>query len=461
MLRTFNNSRRKIAFIGASFKFVHQCVRDMIIAPALSNTDQFENTDIFLYDLDQSSLQLEHDIIKRMAKENGSAITVTMSKSREDALKDADYVVVSVLIGGMDVAEEEDNICQEFGIRHTVGDTIGPMCTARCLRMVPLLLDIAYDMEKFCPKAPMLSVTNPMTVLTNAVNQHTKINCIGICHGTESQVKQIAKVYNVDRNDVCVDCVGVNHLGFITRVEVNGQTLEMETLVEKMGETLQKGYVDPATGVIDNSNWAYDFFKLTKYLPNNGDHHFVEFFPWFLSKGSFKDGKSILGIDEKLHDPDARRKRRQWFYDTVAGWAYAPESQKVPDMHQYSNENIVDIISGLENRGVINASELHLNMTNGGAVPNLPHNANLELTCHITPRGMMPIQFDPLPPLLLGILTPLIAINELTMKAAVEKDKQAFMEALILDPLLQEFHTIEKLADKLWAVNEKHWTPVK
>ncbi len=461
MLRNLTGKTRKVAFIGTSFKFVHQCVRDMIIARKLSNTDKFENSEIWLYDLDKDCMKLEYDVITRMAKENDSKIKVFMAKSRAEALDGADYVVVSVLIGGMDAAEEEDLICQEFGIKHTVGDTVGPMCTARCLRMVPLMLDIAFDMEKYCPNAPMLSVTNPMAVLTNAVNTFSNIECVGICHGTESQVKQIANYYKVKRNDVCVDVVGVNHLGFINRVEIQGKEIPMEQLVKDIEKSLKEGYVDSATGTVDQSDNAFDFFKLTKLMPNNGDHHFVEFFSWFLSKGAFQNGKNIYGIDKKLHSPSDRRKRRQWFQDVVSSWAYAPEGQLIPDMHKYSNENIVDIISGYENTGYVNSSELHLNMTNNGAVPNLPADANLELTCHMTPRGMQPIAFEPLSPYALGVLMPLVCLNQLSMKAAVEKDKQAFLEALLLDPLLQEFHTVTKLADKLWAVNEKLWTPIK
>ncbi len=461
MLRNFDGKRRKLSFIGASYKFVHQAVRDFIISKKLSGTTHLENTDVYLYDIDPKPMDLEYDVISRMIRENGSGVRVFKAASRAEALDGADYVVVSVLIGGMDAAEEEDNICQDYGIRHTVGDTIGPMSVARCLRMVPLMLDIAADMERYCPNAPMLSVTNPMAVLTHAVNKHTNIDCVGICHGTESQVKQIARAYGVGRNEVCVDVVGVNHFGLITRVEVQGRTVPMDEVVEKTGAALKKGYVDPATGTMDESDQAGEFFRMTRLLPNNGDHHFVEFLPWFLAQHSFVNGKNLYGLDKRLHDPADRRERHQWFYDTVAGWAYAPEDQKIPDMHAYSNENIVDIVSGYENKGFVNASELHLNMTNGGAVPNLPADCNLELTCHMTPRGMQPIQFEPLSPFVLGIMMPKVCQNQLALKAAVDKDRQAFLEALLLDPLLQEFHTVEELADRLWKVNERYWTPVK
>ena len=454
MLRNCDDRTRKIAFIGASYKFVHQAVRDMIIS------GRFENSAVWLYDIDPAAVNLEHDVIVRMARQKGSRIAVHKAASRVQALDGADYVVVSVLVGGMDAAEEEDKICREYGIRHTVGDTVGPMCTARCLRMAPLMLSIAADMEKHCPRAPMLSVTNPMAVLTHAVNTRTKVQCIGICHGTGHQVSQIAKAYGVAPTRVCVDVVGVNHLGFITRVEIDGRTIPTRELVEKMRAVLKIGYLDQATGKTDQSDWSFEFFRMTGLLPNNGDHHFVEFFPWFLAKHTFVVGKNVYGLDHRLHDPQDRRQRKQEFYDVVAGWAYAPADKPIPDMDKFSSENIIDIINGLENRGFIHASELHLNMTNGGAVPNLPADCNLELTCHVTPRGMQPIQYAPLAPYPLGVLLPLVCINQLALKAAVEKDKPAFLEALLLDPLLQEFNTVEALADRLWKVNEKWWTPV-
>jgi alpha-galactosidase len=312
MLRNFDGKRRKLTFIGASFKFVHQGVRDFIIARKLSGTTHLENTDVYLYDIDPAPTDLEYDVITRMIRENNSGVRVFKTKSRQEAIDGADYVVVSVLVGGMDAAEQEDLICQDYGIRHTVGDTIGPMCVSRCLRMVPLMLDIAGDMQRYCPNAPMLSVTNPMAVLTHAVNKYTKIPCIGICHGTEGQVQQIAKVFNVPRNQVCVDVVGVNHFGLITRVEVQGREIPMDELIAKTHDAMKKGYVDSATGGVDESEQAFEFFRMTKLLPNNGDHHFIEFLPWFLAKHAWKDGKNVYGMDKRLHSAPDRRKRHKY-----------------------------------------------------------------------------------------------------------------------------------------------------
>lgn len=446
--------RRKIAYIGSSYKFVHQSARDFIL------TGKMDDTDLVLYDLNPEPLKIEVDVISRMIKQGNSKISVRPAKSRAEALEGADYVVTSLLIGGMDLAEKEDLICQKYGIRHTVGDTIGPMCAARCLRMVPLLIDIARDMEKLCPKAWLLNVSNPMTVLTNAVNQHTKIRAIGICHGTHWRMESIAKAYHCSLQDISLNVVGVNHLGFIDRIAVKGVEKDPFQVAQDIVELAKQGHADVA-GYQDTDEWANTFARRLGIIPNNGDHHFIEFFKWFLHPAAFDaQGKNKYRLDHTLHDPDARRKRQIWFKDTISDWAY--KIDKIPDMDKYSSEHIHDIVFGLEGiHGDSVQRELHLNYTNGRAIPNLPANCNVEITCTLSAAGVHPVEQRPLPPLQWGFIAPLVSINLLSEQAAVNRDKKAFLEALHLDPLIADFKTIPQLADDLWAANDPYITPLK
>ncbi|MEI8241730.1 MAG: hypothetical protein WCI17_00535 [bacterium] len=445
--------RRTIAYIGASYKFVHQSIRDFLLF------GEMDATDIRLYDIDPEALRLERDVIRRMIRQRKGCLTVKACRSRAEALAGADYVVVSVLVGGMDLAEQEDLVCQRHGIRHTVGDTVGPMCASRCLRMVPLLIDIARDMERLCPGAPMLSVTNPMAVLTNAVNRHTKVPCVGICHGTHFRQDTIAKAYGVDRQDVSLNVVGVNHLGFIDHVRIRGRETNVAVVARKIATLARAGHADIA-GYQDTDEWANCFARRYGVIPNNGDHHFTEFFHWFLAPHAFCDGKNIYGLDAALHDPAARRKTRVWFRDTVRAWTYG--RKPIPDMDTYSSEHLHDIIFGLEGRfGDRIQRELHLNVTNGRAVPNLPPEANLELTCSLGADGVRPAMNAPLPPFLLGILMPLVCQNLLTEQAAVCQDFAAFQKAITLDPLVSDFRTIPALAKALWRLNRPFVKPVR
>jgi len=445
--------RRRIAYIGSSYKFVHQSIRDFLL------TGRMDDTDIVLYDINPDPLQIEYDVISRMIKQKAGKLTVRKARSRAEAIDGADYVVTSVLVGGMDVAEKEDLVCQKFGIRHTVGDTVGPMCTARCLRMVPLLLDIARDMERYCPGVPMLNVSNPMAVLTNAVNRNSSIKCVGICHGTHFRQATIAEAYGVQRQEVSLNVVGVNHLGFIDKVSIKGHGANVQEVAEAITRLARTGHADVA-GYQDTDQWANIFARRFGLIPNNGDHHFAEFFHWFLLPHAFQDGKNVYDLDEALHSPDGRRKRAKEFRDTVSKWAYG--NDPIPDMDIYSSEHIHDIVFAFEGiHGDLIQRELHLNVTNGRAVPNLPSDANLELTCHISAAGIHPVMNDPLPPFTLGLLTGLVCLNQLSEQAAVNHDKKAFLQALHLDPLVSDFRTIPDLADALWEINEPLMTPVK
>ncbi|MBN1808533.1 MAG: hypothetical protein JW909_05655 [Planctomycetes bacterium] len=446
--------RRQVTFIGASYLFVHQAVRDMLLNGGL------DDTDIVLYDIDAAPMKLEKDVISRMIRQAGAGMTVRTAKSRAEALKGADYVVVSVLAGGLDMAEKDDRICRKHGIRHTVGDTIGPMCTARMLRQAPLLLDIARDMEKLCPGAPLLSPTNPMAGLTGAVSRYSGVKCIGICHGTHYAMSIIAKSYGAGIADVQVNVVGVNHLGFIDRVWVKGEEKEVGKVIKKIWKEALKGYDDPA-GHVDKAEAAIRYAEMVGFLPNNGDHHFIEFFPWFLAPHTFDGkGRNRYGYNGLLLDVPARRKRKKTMRKLISEWAYGKED--IPDMDKYGGEHIQDIILGLEGRAVaMTLNQLHLNVPNEGAVPNLPREAVLEVNVRLGKGGAKPVKNPPLDTYRWGVLAPLVAVNELATKAAVERDRMAFRQALLLDPLLHRFDSAAKLEEELWEANRPYFKAQK
>ncbi|HDY65425.1 MAG TPA: hypothetical protein ENH84_04225, partial [Phycisphaerae bacterium] len=149
----------------------------------------------------------------------------------------------------------------KHGIRHTVGDTIGPMSIARILRQAPLMVDIARDMEKLCPSAPLLSPTNPMTAVTTAVNRYSNVDCIGICHGTHFIVNHVAKSYRVKPEDVKLNVVGINHFAFVDRVWIKGKEQPLAKAVKKVAGTPSAVFHDPV-GHTEKGNNANVHFCL-------------------------------------------------------------------------------------------------------------------------------------------------------------------------------------------------------
>ena len=446
------SGRRKIAYIGASYLFTHTSVRDMLL------NGHLDDTDIAIWDIDPEPLEIETALIGRMIRQRGSPMTVRKARSRRDALDGADYVVVSVLAGDLGVVAAEDRICRRHGIRHTVGDTVGPMSTARLLRQAPLLVDIARDMERLCPAAPMLSPTNPMASLVTAVTRYTGVTCVGICHGTHFALGAIARSYGVPATDVEANLVGVNHFALIDRVKVRGRDIPVERVIRKIERAVKQDYLDSA-GQVDRSEMAFDYASHVGFLPNNGDHHFIEFFPWYLAPHAFDAaGHNRHGLDERLLNVPARKRRKRQLRKLLSGWAR--RRADVPDMGEYGSDYIQDVILGLEGRKRdMTLPQMHLNVPNGRSVPNLPADAVLEVAVRFAGGRVRPVSNPPLDTYRWGVFSRLVAQNDLAARAAIERDRKAFVQALLLDPLLHRFETVGKLADELWEVNRPLMKP--
>lgn len=442
-----DTSRRRVAFIGASFLFVGPAVRDMLL------NGNFDDTHLVLYDIDREILEIEYNLVCRMIRQKGSAMTVSKARSRKAALEGADYVIVSVLVGGLDVVARENRACRKHGIRHTVGDTIGPMSTARLLRQAPLLVDIARDMQKYCPRAVMLSPTNPMTGTITAVERYTETRSVGVCHGTSHLQRLIAASYGVERKDVELNVVGVNHLGFVDSVIVQGRPETLRDVLDRTQGHLLAGGEDSA-GQSDSYQHTFEYARRIGFLPNNGDHHFLEFFRWFLAPDAFDaEGRSRFGVEHRLLDVPQRKRSRRKRARMLQ--AQIDSSEPLPNMDSYGGEYIQDIILALEgNPTAMSLSQLHLNVPNRGAVENLPDESIIEIT--LEPRGadLVPVKQGKLDSYRWGVVCPLLAINELAAKAAIERDKQSFVRALHLDPLMSDYPGLPDLAEELWLINE-------
>ncbi|HPQ48294.1 MAG TPA: alpha-glucosidase/alpha-galactosidase, partial [Clostridia bacterium] len=155
----------KIAFIGAgSFGFTRNLVKDILSFPA------FRDATIALMDIDDERLGYITKAVNRIIKDGGyTDAKVISTKDRVEALKDADGVLCTILAGNVHVWRNDIEIPKKYGVDINVGDTRGPAGIFRFLRTYPVMLDIARDIEKYCPKAIFLNYTNPMAMLCRAV----------------------------------------------------------------------------------------------------------------------------------------------------------------------------------------------------------------------------------------------------------------------------------------------------
>src|SRR4051812_6588180 len=202
---------------GGSRQWGPKLCADILTTPSLADAT------IVLQDIDEDALPPIAALCERIGREVGAHATIEGTTDRRRALEGADFVAVTISTGGFTSMAHDLDIPARYGVRQSVGDTCGPGGINRSLRNIPVLLDIARDMEEQCPDAWLLNLTNPMTCLTRAINKETSIKAVGLCHEVVimSWIVAIALGVPADETDFAIS--GVNHLPWITELTVRGE----------------------------------------------------------------------------------------------------------------------------------------------------------------------------------------------------------------------------------------------
>jgi len=186
----------KVAYIGVgSVTFAQTLISDVLSYPELRDVE------IALMDVDAERLDQTTELADAMVRENGFDASLQSTMDRREALRDADYVVNMIHVGGREPFENEVEIPAEHGVKQAVGDTIGPGGVFRALRTIPTMVDIARDMEELCPDAPLLNYTNPMAMNCWALDEATDVDVFGLCHSVQGTAKTLAEYLDVPHED--------------------------------------------------------------------------------------------------------------------------------------------------------------------------------------------------------------------------------------------------------------------
>ena len=182
---------KKIAFIGAGrFGFTRKLVNDLLTFPALSDST------IALMDINADRLDYIKRAVDRIVAEGKYPAKVIATMDRKEALVGADGVVTTILHGDVDVWQHDILIPKKYGVDTNVGDTRGPSGIFRFLRTINPILDIAADIQRYCPKAVYLNYTNPMAMLCRTVqSEYPDIVCSGLCHSVQGTAMKIGRAH--------------------------------------------------------------------------------------------------------------------------------------------------------------------------------------------------------------------------------------------------------------------------
>jgi len=435
----------KITIIGGgSYTWGPTLIRDIV------TTEELKGSKVVLHDIDHESLTLIYNLGKKIIEENHLEFEIEKTTELEEALKGADFVILTISTGGLEAMRYDLEIPEKYGIYQSVGDTVGPGGLSRALRNIPVIVGIAKEMERICPNAWLLNYTNPMTTLCRAVTRTTSIKTIGLCHelfGTLDMLKQIFKVQ--DESEIEVKAGGINHLVWILDVKVRGEDgfpklykfakeyLDSKDIILNQLETQ-----DPT---VDNKIVKFELLMKFGALPAAGDRHIAEFFPYFLTAENNKGEKYGVKLTTIEHRLAWRSKAKSDVEKMVNG-------RVLLDMKP-SREAASKIISAIVD------SKYHIdimNLPNIGQIANLPKNTVVETFGVIGSIGAYGIAIGHLPDGILNIINRHVINQEMIVEAALTGDRNLALQALLNDPLVRNLEDASKMLDEMLRANKKH-----
>ncbi|MBC7809429.1 MAG: alpha-glucosidase/alpha-galactosidase, partial [Akkermansiaceae bacterium] len=258
--------RKKIAMIGAgSVVFCKTLMSDILATPALADSE------FALMSPTESKLRRMEAFGQRMIKDNGLPGSVWATTNRQEAIKDADFVVVMIQVGGFEAYGVDYEVPLKYGVDQCIGDTLGPGGIFRGQRHIPVLMDIARDMETLAkPGAIMLQYANPMAANCMALGKNSDVSFVGLCHGVQTTLDLIAGYCAVPKDEITYVCGGINHMDWFLRLEHQGRDLypELRELFEK-------------PEYYKNEKVRGEVFRQFGYFMTESTGHLSEYVPWF------------------------------------------------------------------------------------------------------------------------------------------------------------------------------------
>ena len=404
----------KICFIGAgSTIFAKNVLGDAMLTPSL------QDAEIALYDIDENRLKESELMLQTINKNsNQNRAKIQSFSDRKEALKDANFVINAIQVGGYKPSTVIDfEIPKKYGLQQTIGDTTGIGGIFRGLRTLPVMFDIAKDMEEVCPDAWLLNYTNPMAILTMGMLKATKIKTVGLCHSVQVCVPElfehlgIKDQYNLDEFQWKI--AGINHMAWLLEINRNGKDFYPE--IRRLASEIANPHKDSV---------RFELMKHFGYYVTESSEHNAEYHPYFIKK-------NYPELIEQLQIPIDEYLRR--CVDQIAGWE-TQRDEIVNDgslEHTRSREYASYIMDAITTG---TPTMIAGNVLNKGLITNLPEDCCVEVPCLVDKNGVQPTYVGKLPTQLAALNRTNINVQELTVEAAMTLEKDKIYQAALMDP---------------------------
>ena len=425
----------KITFMGAgSSVFARNVIGDCL------STEALRDATFALYDIDGERLQQSKLILEAIQKEKGGYGKLECYlgvEQRKEALRGANFVVNAIQVGLYDPCTIIDfEIPKKYGLRQTIGDTLGIGGIMRGLRTIPVMQDFANDMEEVCPDAWFLNYTNPMAILSGYMQRYTGVNFVGLCHSVQVCSQHLLTQLGMEdklegRKELIA---GINHMAWLLDIrDKNGVDLYPEIKARALEKQLDPECKDKV---------RLDYIKHFGYYCTESSEHNAEYNMFYI-KSKYPELIERYNIPLDEYPRRCIRNIESWQGEYKLLLENGAKEHK--RSHEYASRIMEAITTG-------NPYQIGGNVLNKGLIDNLPAEACVEVPCLVNGYGIHPCHVGALPVQCAAMNMTNINVQLLTIEAAKTLKKDHIYQAAMLDPHTGselDIDTIKKMVDDL------------
>ena len=398
--------------------------------------------EIVLYDVDRARL----DLIGSLARRRAGNARLILANTVADCIQGASFVFISIRVGGIDGRARDEQTAMAHGI---VGqETIGPGGFAMALRTVPEVVRYAEEIAERAPHAWIINFTNPVGIVTQAVQTATRAKVIGICDTPTELFEEIAHALDVPSAACYFDYVGLNHLGWVREVFVDGEP-QIHQFWDRP-ELLDRLYRAPL--------FPRELLLQLRLLPTEYCYYYYR--PGDAFENVRKAGQTRALVIKELnawlfaalvrHEQDPVAVYERYVAARDAGYMQLESGAQAPlarspwaQLTGYDKIALQTVRAMHENSGAL----LPLNVRNRGNLPELHDDDCIEVTCAVNANGALPLYTGSAPGAVRDLLVQVKDYERLTVAAALTRDPESAVQALARNPLV----TSQDLARQLVA----------
>ena len=427
----------KIVTIGGGSSYTPEFVEGLI-----KRYDELPVRELWLVDIEagKEKLEIVGNLAKRMVKKANISMDVHVTLDRREALKDADFVTTQLRVGLLDARIKDERIPLQYEM---IGqETNGAGGLFKALRTIPVLMEIAEEIQELCPNAWLINFTNPAGIVTEALinySKHKKV--IGVCNVPVHMKMIFARLMNVPPEQVLIKFAGLNHMSYGLDIVVNGESRldEALELISDPEEQFSMKNIAPIP-------WEPAFIKALGFIPSPYHRYFYKT-KEILQKQleEFKRGTIRAEVVKELE---------KGLFDL-----YRDENLaiKPPQLEKrggaYYSDVACNLISSIYNdKGDIQT----LNVRNNGAITDLPDAAVVEVNCFVTKQGPIPLTVGSLPVAINGLIQQIYSFTKLAIEAAVAGSYEKALLALCINPLITNDVDAKKILDEMLEAHKDY-----